>query len=93
MIVSFGDGETEKIWRGERSRRLPHDIQPSALRKLRLVDAAQRVEDLRVPPGNRLEKLTGAQAGSWRIRLNDQWRIVFRWVQGGAENVSIVDYH
>jgi proteic killer suppression protein len=81
MIVSFGDGETEKIWRGERSR------------KLRLVDAAQRVEDLRVPPGNRLEKLAGAWAGSWSIRINDQWRIVFRWAQGGAENVSIVDYH
>ena len=93
MIVSFGDGETEKIWSGERSRRLPFDIQAAALRKLRLIDAARRVDDLRVPPGNRLEKLSGNYAGHWSIRINDQWRIVFHWTEGGAENVAIIDYH
>jgi proteic killer suppression protein len=93
MIVGFGDGETEKIWNGERSRRLPGDIQAIALRKLRLIEAAGRVDDLRVPPGNRLEKLRGKRAEQWSIRINDQWRIVFHWTEGGAENVSIVDYH
>jgi proteic killer suppression protein len=92
MIVSFGDGETEKIWNGERSRRLPGDIQAIALRKLRLIEAAGRIDDLRVPPGNRLEKLSGKRDDQWSIRINDQWRIVFRWSEG-AENVSIVDYH
>ena len=93
MIVSFGDGETEKIWKGERSRRLPGDIQAVALRKLRLIEAAGRIDDLRVPPGNRLEKLSGKSADLWSIRINDQWRIVFRWSEGGAEDVAIVDYH
>ncbi|MGH6682556.1 MAG: type II toxin-antitoxin system RelE/ParE family toxin [Pseudolabrys sp.] len=93
MIGSFGDGETEKIWNGERSRRLPGDIQAIALRKLRLIEAAGRIDDLRVPPGNRLEKLGGKSADQWSIRINDQWRIVFRWRERGAEDVSIVDYH
>ncbi len=93
MIVSFGDDETAKIWNGERSRRLPPDIQPAALRKLRLINAAKKVDDLRVPPGNRLERLRGDLAGQWSIRINDQWRIVFRWAEGGADHVSIVDYH
>jgi proteic killer suppression protein len=93
MIVSFGDGETEKIWAGERSRRLPNDIQSAALRKLRLINAARKVDDLRSPPGNRLERLHGDRAGQWSIRINDQWRVVFRWNEGGAEDVSIVDYH
>jgi proteic killer suppression protein len=93
MIVSFRDGETEKIWAGLRSRRLPPDIQAVALRKLRLVNAAKQVGDLRVPPANRLEQLKGDRAGQWSIRINDQWRICFRWTQGGAENVEIVDYH
>ena len=93
MIVSFGDDETAKIWAGERSRRLPLDIQAVALRKLRLIDAARKIDDLRVPPGNRLEKLSGKRADQWSIRINDQWRIVFRWTEGGAEDVSIVDYH
>lgn len=93
MIVSFGDGETAKIWRGQRSRRLPPDIQLAALRKLRLINAARRVDDLRVPPGNRLEALKGDRAGQWSIRINDQWRICFRWHEGGAEDVEIVDYH
>ncbi|HEU5017914.1 MAG TPA: type II toxin-antitoxin system RelE/ParE family toxin [Pseudolabrys sp.] len=93
MIVSFGDAETERIWRGERSRQLSPDIQPAALRKLRLVDAARHVDDLRIPPSNRLEKLSGKRASEWSIRVNDQWRIVFRWAHGGAEDVAIVDYH
>jgi toxin HigB-1 len=93
MIVSFADRETARIWAGERSRRLPPGIQPAALRKLRLVHAAGRLEDLRVPPGNRLEALAGNRAGRHSIRINDQWRICFRWVEGGAEDVEIVDYH
>jgi proteic killer suppression protein len=93
MILGFRDGETEKIWTGLRSRRLPTDIQTVALRKLRLINAAKQVGDLRVPPANRLEQLKGGRAGQWSIRIDDQWRICFRWVQGGAENVEIVDYH
>jgi proteic killer suppression protein len=93
MIVSFGDGETQKIWQGLRSRRLPFDIQSVALRKLRLLNAARRLDDLRIPPGNRLESLKRDRVGQWSIRINDQWRICFRWTQGGAEQVEIVDYH
>jgi toxin HigB-1 len=93
MIVSFRDGETEQIWLGRRSRRLPHDIQSVALRKLRLLNAAKRIQDLALLPGNRLEALKGDRAGQWSIRINDQWRICFEWTQGGAEEVEIVDYH
>jgi toxin HigB-1 len=93
MIVSFRSDETERIWNGLRSRRLPPDIQRSALRKLRLINAARRIDDLRVPPGNRLEALKGGRFGQWSIRINDQWRICFRWNEGGAEHVEIVDYH
>jgi toxin HigB-1 len=93
MIVSFRDGETEQIWLGQRSRRLPSDIQSVALRKLRLLNAARRIQDLALLPGNRLESLKGDRAGQWSIRINDQWRICFRWTQGGAEDVEIVDYH
>lgn len=93
MITSFRDGEAEKIWNGERSRRLPADIQPAALRKLRLINAARKLDDLKVPPGNRLEALKGNRAGQWSIRINSQWRICFCWHEGGAEDVEIVDYH
>jgi proteic killer suppression protein len=93
MIVGFRDAETEKIWSGARSRRLPFEIQAVALRKLRLLNAAKRLDDLRVPPGNRLEPLRGSRIGQWSIRINDQWRICFRWTQAGAEDVEIVDYH
>ncbi len=93
MIVSFRDAETEKVWNGLRSRKLPSTIQAGALRKLRLISAARRVDDLRVPPGNRLEALCGDRAGQWSIRINDQWRIRFRWTEGGAGDVEIVDYH
>jgi len=93
MIVGFCDGKAAKIWNGQRSRRVPSDIQAGALRKLRLLNAARRVDDLRVPPGNRLEALKGDRAGRWSIRINDQWRICFRWTEGGADDVEIVDYH
>ena len=93
MIVGFRDAETEKIWAGLRSRKLPHAIQAGALRKLRLIAAARRIDDLRVPPGNRLEPLRGDRAGQWSIRINDQWRICFRWTEGGADDVEIADYH
>ena len=93
MIVSFRGRETEKVWNGLRSRRLPGDIQAVALRKLRLINAANRIDDLKVPPGNRLEPLKADRAGQWSIRINDQWRICFLWTEGGAEDVEIVDYH
>ncbi len=93
MIVSFRSAETRRIWSGERSRRYPGEIQATALRKLRLLAAAQRLEDLRIPPGNRLEALRGDRAGQHSIRINDQWRICFRWTAGGPDDVEIVDYH
>lgn len=93
MIQSFADAETELIWNGRRSRKLPSEIQSIALRKLRLVNAAKVVGDLRIPPGNRLESLKGDRAGQWSIRINDQWRICFIWDEGGPRNVEIVDYH
>ncbi|MBN9333317.1 type II toxin-antitoxin system RelE/ParE family toxin [Devosia sp.] len=93
MIQSFSDGETELIWAGRHSRRLPADIQSVALRKLRLLHAARVIGDLKVPPGNRLEALKGNRAGQWSIRINDQWRICFVWDEGGPRNVEIVDYH
>jgi proteic killer suppression protein len=93
MIVSFRDREAERIWSGEGSRRLPGDIQVAALRKLRVIDAAEGLADLRNPPGNRLEALRGNRAGQHSIRINDQWRICFRWSDGGARDVEIVDYH
>ena len=93
MIRSFADRETERIWSGERSRRLPPDIQDTALRKLRLISAARRLEDLRIPPGNRLEALSGNRRGQHSIRINGQWRICFRWKDGEAKDVEICDYH
>jgi proteic killer suppression protein len=93
MIQSFADAEAELIWKGLRSRRLPVDIHSVALRKLRLLNAARVIGDLRVPPGNRLESLKGNRAGQWSIRINDQWRICFVWNEGGPSNVEIVDYH
>ena len=93
MIRSFRDRETERLFRRERVRKLPSDMRRVALRKLVLLDAAESLEDLRVPPGNRLEKLTGNRAGQHSIRINDQWRVCFRWKDGDAEDVEIVDYH
>ncbi len=93
MIRSFADKETERVWRGERSRRLPLEIQAAALRKMQVIEAAERVDDLRMPPGNRLETLHGDRKGQWSIRINSQWRICFRWVNEHAEAVEICDYH
>jgi proteic killer suppression protein len=93
MIVSFCDTETARVWRGERSRRLPSDIQNVALRKLRLLNRSRDLNDLRVPPGNRLEPLKGDRSGQHSIRINDPWRICFVWTAGGPEDVEIADYH
>ena len=93
MIRSFQGKETERVWEGLRSRMLPGDIQDRALRKLRQLDASQSLDDLRNPPGNRLEPLKGDRKGQWSIRINDQWRICFRWAGGDAHDVEIADYH
>ncbi len=93
MIQSFRDPETERIWSGLRSRRLPTEIQSGVLRKLRMINQARVLADLRVPPGNRLERLAADRAGQHSIRVNDRWRICFEWHEGGARNVEIVDYH
>jgi toxin HigB-1 len=93
MIVGFRDSEARLVYEGTRSRRLPPDIQATARRKLRIIDAALTLEDLRNPPGNRLEALRGERSGQHSIRINDQWRICFRWTEQGANDVEIVDYH
>lgn len=93
MIKSFGDRETEKIWSGLRSRKLPNEIQETARRKLRMINSSQDVVDLRIPPANRLEKLKGDFQDWHSIRINNQWRIVFKWIANDAYEASIVDYH
>ena len=93
MIRSFRDRDTERLFEREPVRKLGANVQRVALRKLRQLDAAVALEDLRVPPGNRLEKLRGKRAGQHSIRINDQWRISFRWSGGDAHDVEIVDYH
>ena len=92
MIESFACAETEKVFRGQVSRELPPDIQRTARRKLLQLQAATQLRDMAVPPGNRLEALKGGRAGQHSIRINDQWRICFRW-KSGAHEVEIVDYH
>ena len=93
MIIGFASRETEKIWRGEVSRRLPHEIQQVALRKLFMLDKAQTLIDLKIPPANRLEALKNDRKGQHSIRINDQWRICFVWTGNGPDAVEIVDYH
>lgn len=93
MIVSFACAETEQIFHGQRSRRFPPSIQNTARRKLEYLHRARALEDLRMPPGNRLEALKGDRVGQHSIRINDQWRICFVWRGGDAESVEIVDYH
>lgn len=93
MIQSFKDRETEGIFNRKPSRRLPADIQQRALRKLRMLHNAKTMDDLRVPPANRLEKLAGNREGTYSIRINDQWRICFAWLEGHTFGVEIVDYH
>jgi toxin HigB-1 len=93
MINSFGDKETEKIWHGERSKKLPNEIQQISRRKLRMLHNSQDLQDLRIPPSNRLEKLSGDLKEYYSIRIDSQWRIIFRWDSGNALEVKIVDYH
>lgn len=93
MIASFRDPDTERVFRGHRSRTLPPDLQRAAMRKLTYLHAASTLSDLRIPPGNRLELLRGSRAGQYSIRINDQWRVCFRWTAGKAHDVEIVDYH
>ena len=93
MIQTFADRDTERLFAREPVRRYPADVQRTMLRKLAVVDAAEQLGDLRVPPGNRLEKLRGDRAGQHSIRVNEQWRICFRWKDGNAYEVEIVDYH
>ena len=93
MIKSFRCRETEGLWNGRLSRKLPPEIQRSAARKLEMLNAATQLDSLRLPPANRLEKLRGDRAGQYSIRINDQWRICFTWKDGDAHDVEIVDYH
>ena len=93
MIRSFGSRDTERLWRRERVPSIDPRIHRVALRKLRQVGSAESLDELRVPPGNRLEALKGDRAGQYSIRINDQWRICFVWTDAGPEEVEIVDYH
>ena len=93
MIRNFSDREAKKIFRREFSRRLPQDIQQRAFRKLRMLNRAESLDDLRIPPNNRLERLHGQREGQYSIRINRQWRICFEWQNGDAFEVEIVDYH
>jgi proteic killer suppression protein len=92
-VKTFKGKETETIWRGQRSRHLPQGVQQAARHKLRMIDNARTLDDLRVPPANRLERLRGDRAGQYSVRIYDQWRICFVWKQGDAFDVEIVDYH
>lgn len=93
MIKSFKDRETQTIFTRQRSRRLPSEIQQVALRKLRMLNNARTLNDLQVPPANRLEKLVGNRGGQYSIRINERWRVCFAWRDGDAYDVEIVDYH
>jgi proteic killer suppression protein len=93
MITSFRDEATESIWKGKFTKKLPSQIQAVARRKLRMINSARQINDLRIPPNNRLELLSGDRAGQWSIRVNDQWRVCFVWNDGQAAEVEICDYH
>ncbi len=93
MIVSFGSKETEKIWNGERVKKFPPEIQQIGRRKLRMLNNSQSTQDLKIPPSNRLEKLSGILKNFYSIRINDQWRIIFKWDNNQAKEVEIIDYH
>jgi len=93
MLKSFGSKETEKIWNGVRSSKIPPEIQKIGRRKLRMVNNSIDLNDLRIPPSNRLEKLSGNLKDFYSIRINDQWRIIFKWQAGNAQEVEIIDYH
>ncbi|MFT7030898.1 MAG: proteic killer suppression protein [Marinoscillum sp.] len=93
MILSFGSKETEKVWLGERVTKWPLEIQTMGRRKLRMLSNSQNISDLRIPPSNRLEKLSGNLKDFYSIRINNQWRIIFIWEDGNATEVEIIDYH
>ena len=93
MIISFKDKEAEKIWNGIISMKLPFEIQQTARRKLRMINNSQNINDLRIPPSNRLEKLQGGLKNKYSIRINDQWRIIFGWDSKNASEIEIIDYH
>jgi toxin HigB-1 len=93
VIISFRDRETERVWAGERSRRLPPWIHAATMRKLRVLNQAVTLAELTMPRGNRLEALSGNRLGQYSVRINDQWRICFRWTDRGPEHVEVVDYH
>lgn len=93
MITSFHNEATEQVWRGVFTKKLPNQIQEVARRKLRMLNNARVIDDLRIPPNNRLEILGGDRLGQWSIRVNDQWRVCFVWNDGNAERVEICDYH
>lgn len=93
MIISFGSKETEKIWNGIRVKKIPTEIQNVGRRKLRMLNNSQDIADLRIPPANRLEKLIGKSNEFYSIRINIQWRIIFKWENGNAREVEIIDYH
>jgi proteic killer suppression protein len=93
MIISFGNNNTEQVWLGNRVKKLPIEIQNIGRRKLRMINNSVDIADLRIPPANRLEKLTGNLKDFYSIRINDQWRIIFKWNSGNASQVEIIDYH
>jgi proteic killer suppression protein len=93
MIISFGNSDTEKIWHGERVKKLPLEVQIVGRRKLRMLNNSVDLADLRIPTSNRLEKLKGKLKGFYSIRINNQWRIIFKWNTGNASTVEIIDYH
>lgn len=93
MIASFGNKESEKIWNGERLKKLPNEVQEVGRRKLRMLNNSQNINDLTIPPSNKLEKLKGNLKEYYSIRINDQWRIIFKWANGNAFEVEIIDYH
>ncbi|MBY0481276.1 MAG: type II toxin-antitoxin system RelE/ParE family toxin [Chitinophagaceae bacterium] len=93
MIISFGTKETEKIWNGERVKKIPNEIQEIGRRKLRMLNNSQNIIDLQIPPSNRMEKLKGLLKDFYSIRINDQWRIIFKWDNGNASEVETLNYH
>ncbi len=93
MILSFGSKDTERIWNGEWVKKIPNEVQQTGRRKLRMLNNSQNLTDLRVPPSNRLEKLSGNLKSYYSIRINDQWRIIFKWDNGNAAEAEITDYH
>jgi len=93
MIISFGNSDTEEIWLGNRVKKLPNEIQNIGRRKLRMLNNSVNLNDLKIPPSNRLEKLSGTLKEFYSIRINDQWRIIFKWKAGNADGVKIIDYH